>query len=191
MRLQNETQAIAILRSGGIGVLPTDTLYGIVACAADSRAVARLYRLKSRERKPGTIIAANVEQFIELGVDEKYLRRVEQWWPNSLSIETPLGPELSYLHQGTDRQGLRVVPDARVRALLEQTGPLLTSSANLPGEQPANTVQEAYTYFGDLVDFYVDGGDRSGFSPSTLARITDKGFEIIRQGIFVVPDRGI
>lgn len=188
MNLQNDRQAVAMLQAGGIGVIPTDTLYGVVARAADRQAVARLYALKQREHKPGTVIAASVQQLIDLGVDEGSLRRIEQWWPGSLSIEIYSGSELSYLHQETGRQGFRVVADERTRRILEQTGPLLTSSANLPGETPAATIEEAHGYFGDEVDFYVDDGDRSSRPPSTIARITDRGVEIIRQGAVIIPE---
>lgn len=176
-------EAIARLRSGAVGVMPTDTVYGLVARAADRAAVARLYALKHREHKPGTVVAASIEQLVALGVPEHYLRRVEQWWPNSLSVEMPLGSELAYLHQDTGRQAYRVVADEQLRAVLEQTGPLATSSANQPGEPSANTAAEAWDYFGDSVDFYVDGGDRSGRPPSTIIRVTPTGdIEIIRQG---------
>lgn len=191
MNLLNDEQATRILLNGGVGVIPTDTLYGIVARAADPKAVARMYSLKKREHKPGTVIAASIEQLIDLGVEEKYLRRVGQWWPGSLSVETPLGHNLDYLHQQTGRQGFRIVADERVRKILEVTGPLVTSSANQPGEDPADTIEDAERYFGDQVDFYVDGGDRSGRPPSTIARITDNGIEIIRQGAVVIPPEAL
>lgn len=191
MNISTQAQAVAKLLAGGVGVLPTDTIYGIVARAADKHAVARLYALKHREHKPGTVIAASVDQLIALGVPEHHLRRVQDLWPNSLSVETPLGPELAYLHQGTGRQGFRVVADEQVRSILEKTGPLVTSSANQPGQEPSNTVDEAYGYFGDQVDFYVDGGDRSNRPPSTIVRVTDKGLEIIRQGAVVIPPEAL
>lgn len=180
-------KAAESLNRGGVGVIPTDTLYGIVARAADKTAVARLYALKKREHKPGTIIAATIQQLIDLGVEEQHLQKASQWWPGSLSVETPLGPDLSYLHQETGRQGIRIVADEAVRKLLEQTGPLATSSANQPGEAPSNTVEMAYHYFGDSVDFYVDGGDRAGAQPSTIVKITDRGLELIRQGAVTLP----
>ena len=158
----DELTAIERLLAGAVGVLPTDTVYGLVARAQDKHAVKRLYALKRREHKPGTVIAASVEQLLELGVEERYLRRVEQWWPASLSVETPLGPSLAYMHQETGREGLRVVSDERMRRILEQTGPLVTSSANQPGEPGSNTIEEAYAYFGHTIDFYVDGGNLAG-----------------------------
>jgi L-threonylcarbamoyladenylate synthase len=183
IHLSTDDEATAKLLAGGVGVMPTDTVYGIVARAHDQQAVKRFYALKQREHKPGTVIAASIEQLIDLGVEEKYLRRVEKLWPASLSVETPLGPNLAYLHQDTGRQGFRVVADERVRHILEQTGPLVTSSANQPDEPTANTVEEAFDYFGDSVDFYVDGGDLSGRAPSTIMGLMPNGqIEIYRQG---------
>jgi len=180
-------EAAEPLIKGGVGIIPTDTLYGTVARASDKHAVARMYKLKQREHKPGTIIAANIQQLIDLGVDEHHLRQAQRWWPGSLSVETPLGSDLSYLHQDTGRQGVRIVADEALRQLLEQTGPLVTSSANQPGEPPATTVEEAHRYFGDSVDFYVDGGNRAGAQPSTIVRITEGGLELIRQGVVRIP----
>jgi L-threonylcarbamoyladenylate synthase len=183
---------IAKLKSGNVGVIPTDTVYGLVARAHDKEAVARLYALKNRDHKPGTVIAASVEQLIELGVDKAHLDRVKRWWPASLSVETPLSDGLSYLHQGTGRQGFRVVADEAVREILLETGPLVTSSANHPGEPGSVTVQEAWNYFKDAVDFYLDGGDRTGRSPSTIAKITDDGLlEIIRDGAVKIPKEAL
>jgi tRNA A37 threonylcarbamoyladenosine synthetase subunit TsaC/SUA5/YrdC len=77
---------------------------------------------------------------------------------------------------------MRVVADPKIREVLEQTGPLITSSANQPGEPPATTIDEAIAYFGDDVDFYVDGGTITGVLPSTIIRPTTDGIEVLRQG---------
>lgn len=180
-------QAIQIINKGGVGVIPTDTVYGLVARAEDPKAVARMYTLKNRDHKPSTIIAANTEQLIKLGVDPAHINKAKKWWPNPLSVETPLGEDLSYLHQGTRRQGFRVVSDEKVRYVLEKTGPLVTSSANHPGKPGSVTAHEAIAYFDNLVDFYIDGGDLSGRAPSTIIKITDSGdIEVVREGAIMI-----
>lgn len=171
-----------LLIDGVVGVLPTDTVYGLVARASDRRAVKRLYDLKLREGKPGTIIAANVDQLADLGLKPRYLKAVEQFWPGAVSVIIPCGPELEYLHEGKNGLAVRIPADEKLRALLEQTGPLLTSSANHPGELTATTAQAARDYFDDTVDFYAEGGDLSGHQPSTVIRIVDDAIEIIREG---------
>jgi len=175
-------QAVAALNDGGIGILPTDTVYGVVAKATHREAVERLYAVKRRERKPGTIVAASVEQLTSLGISEKYLRVGEKYWPGSLSIVLPLEGRCGYIHQGVGTVAVRVVADERLRDILQQTGPLVTSSANQPGKPEATTIQEAVDYFGGKVDFYVDGGDLSGRASSTIIRPTADGIEIIREG---------
>lgn len=175
-------QAGKYLRDGQIGVIPTDTVYGLVACAQDQAAVLRLYALKQRENKPGTIIAANAEQLVELGLKARYVHAVQQFWPGAISIVLPVGIELPYLHLGKHSLAVRVTEDKQLAKMLEQTGPILSTSANHPGESEAKTIQEAVKYFKDSVDFYVDGGDLSERQPSTVIRIVDDAVEILREG---------
>lgn len=167
---------------GGVGVLPTDTVYGLVAKASDRTAVKRLYDLKQREGKPGTIIAADVDQLEDLGLKRRYLKAVEQFWPGAVSVIIPCGAELEYLHEGKNSLAVRIPDDEKLQKLLKQTGPLLTSSANHPGEPTAMNITEAKAYFGDKVDFYEDDGNLSGRQPSTIIRIVDDAIEIIREG---------
>jgi tRNA A37 threonylcarbamoyladenosine synthetase subunit TsaC/SUA5/YrdC len=60
----------------------------------------------------------------------------------------------------------------------------------MPGEPPANTLQEAEKYFGDQVDFYVDGGDLTGHEPSTVIRIVDDAIEVLRPGAVHIDENG-
>lgn len=170
--------------------MPTDTLYGLVCRAADEEAVKRLYDLKNREKKPGTVIAANIDQLVQLGVKARYLKAVEQFWPNMISVELPLENTLKALHNSKGTCAFRIPRSVDIVNLLEKTGPLLTTSANLPGEPPANNVAEAQAYFDEAVDFYVDGGDLSGKQPSTLIRIVDDAVEVLRAGAVKINDAG-
>src|SRR5665213_1097674 len=90
-----------LLNPGTVGVIPTDTVYGLVARAADQDATARLYKLKGRTDKPGTLIAADIQQLEDLGLKHRYLKAVEQFWPGAISVVIPVSnPQLAYLHQG-------------------------------------------------------------------------------------------
>jgi L-threonylcarbamoyladenylate synthase len=175
---------------GTIGVIPTDTVYGVVARAADPSAVARLYELKKREAKPGTLIAASINQLADLGIKLRYLTAVQQFWPGAVSVVVPCGEDLSYLHHGLRSLAVRIPADLSLRQFLETSGPLLTSSANHPGQPPASTVDEAKKYFGDEVDFYVDGGDLSGREPSTVIRMIDDAIEVLREGAVKINESG-
>jgi len=185
-----DPELTALLKEGAVGVLPSDTVYGLVCRAANEAAVTRLYRLKSRENKPGTIVAAKLQQLIDLGLRARYLKAVEQYWPNPLSVVIPCGAELTYLHQGKGSLAVRVTADKRFGDLLKHTGALLTSSANQPGEPPATSLAEAQAYFGDSVDFYVDGGVITDHVPSTVIRIVDDAIEVLREGAVKIDENG-
>lgn len=176
------------LNKSQVVVIPTDTVYGIAVRAADENAVNNLYKLKNREHKPGTIIAASIDQLVDLGIKRRYLTAVSGYWPGPISIEIP--HSINYLNQGTGRQAFRIVKDIKLIKLIEQTGPLLTSSCNLPKKPPANNIDEAYKYFGDKIKVYVDGGDLAGRLPSTLIRVIDDAIEVVREGAVKINESG-
>lgn len=176
------------LMQGCVGVLPTDTLYGLVCRASDEDAVRRLYNLKHRSSKPGTVIAAYADQLVALGINEETVQRAAQYWPGPVSVE--LKNNIDYLTQGTGRNAYRVIAGpSQILNMLRVTGPLLTSSANLPGQPAAGTIQEAIAYFGDSIDFYVDGGDLSARSPSTLVVFESGQPVVVRSGAGIIPDK--
>lgn len=184
-------QLIQFLKDGEVGVIPTDTVYGLVCCAADEAAVGRLYALKNREKKPGTVIAASIDQLVELGVKTRYLSAVDQFWPNPLSIIIPTGPQLEYLHLGKQSLACRVIKGPKeLLNTLSVAGPLMTTSANLPGQPEATTLVQAQKYFGDNVDFYVDGGDLSDRKSSTVIRVIDDAIEVLRHGAVNIDEAG-
>lgn len=186
----NESKIEALLKQGSVGVLPTDTVYGLVCRAADEAAVDRLYGVKDRHNKPGTLIAASVDQIVELGIPRRYLTAVEQYWPNPISVVIPSVPSLSYVDLGKMSLATRIPSDDRIARLLKNTGPLLTTSANMPGEPTSKTISQAKKYFGDKVDFYVDGGDLSGRPESTIIRVVDDAVEVIREGAVKINEKG-
>lgn len=171
-----------LIQPGAVLVIPTDTVYGIVARVTDRDAVARLYALKSRERKPGTLIAADVAQLVVLGLDAGDLAAVRAYWPGPVSAIVKAGDELDYVHQGLHSLAVRVPANSPLQALLRQTGPLLTSSANQPGEPPAVDILHAQSYFGDAVDAYIDGGALPDALPSTIVRIENGALTVVREG---------
>lgn len=186
----NDPKLLEQLKQGAVGVLPSDTIYGLICLANNQESVERLYSLKKRENKPGTVIAASIDQLVALGLKARYLKPVEHYWPNPISIIIPTGLDLPYLHQGKMSLAVRIPKDEKLQALLRQTGALLTSSANQPDKPPANTVPEAEKYFGDNIDFYVDGGDLSGKPPSTIIRVVDDAVEVLREGAIKLNEAG-
>jgi L-threonylcarbamoyladenylate synthase len=174
--------AARLLNQGKVGVIPTDTVYGLAAKASDIKATTQLYNLKHREQKPGTVIAASVQQLLDLGLPKQSLKTVERFWPGPVSVVIDLNNSFKYLHQGVGSVAFRVVDDKNINEFLKLTGPLITSSANQPGMPVSKNIDEAIEYFGDSIDFYLDNGEATNNLPSTIIKIVDEKIIIIRQG---------
>jgi len=182
----SDVRAVDQLRLGAIGVIPTDTVYGLVARAQDAAAVQALYAAKPRERQPGTIVAANIHQLHELGFAYHDLHVADRYWPDALSVVLEAAQVPPYLKADLPDLAVRIPNHHDLLTLLQQTGPLMTTSANLPSHPTATTIAEAFGYFGDTIDFYVDGGAIKNHQPSTIVRIDNGSLIVLRQGAVTI-----
>ena len=179
----SDPELLEMIRGGAIGIIPTDTVYGLVAPALSEQSVQRMYGIKSRERQPGTTIAASIDQLLELGFPNDMLLTARKYWPNAVSVEMNASKVSTYLSTGQPVMAARIPNKSDLTALLKVTGPLMTSSANAPQQPTSTSVGMAIDYFGDEVDYYVDGGDLSGRPPSTIIGInTDQTITVYRHG---------
>ena len=155
-----------LLKNDGIGVLATDTLYGVVGSALSKKAVARIYALKGRdEKKPFIVLIASVNVLkkfsVRLSKEQKGF--LEREWPGPVSVVLPCKPKkFEYLHRGTESLAFRMPNKKKLLELLKKTGPLVAPSANPQGLVPAANIAEAKKYFGAQVDFYVPEGTKEG-----------------------------
>lgn len=171
----NDPEIARILLSGGVGVLRTDTLYGIVAQASDEAAVRRVYALKGRDDdKSPIVLIASTDQLFE-NLPETHRDYVAKVWPGPVSVIVPSNDAPSWITRGNDSVAYRMPASDDLRKLLSVTGPLIAPSANPQGMQPAMNVREAKYYFGDQVDFYVDRGTVESREPSKLMRLEPNG----------------
>lgn len=183
---------VAALRSGGAVVLPTDTVYGLVACAADQEATAQLFALKGRtDGVPLAVLCADVEQalaLVELPVDRAVQAVAERWWPGPLTLVVPRRPGLD-LHLGEPEStiGLRVPDHDLVRAVARQVGPLAATSANLHGSPPATTATEASESLGPGVVLAIDGGVLAE-TASSVIDATRRPWRVLREGPIAAAD---
>jgi len=169
-----------LLVKGGIGVIKTDTLYGIVASATDENAVERVYAVRKRDsHKPVILLIADHTQVFD-GPQGKLATFAGEHWPGAVSIIIPSPSAPLYLTRGGNTLAYRVPADTELRRLLYLTGPLIAPSANLQGEPPARTIDQAEAYFGDAVDFYVDSGEVGDVSPSQLWHFHNEAMQQLR-----------
>nr|VFJ57489.1 MAG: L-threonylcarbamoyladenylate synthase [Candidatus Kentron sp. DK] len=163
---------VACLNGGGVVLMPTDTVYGLAALPARTRAVARIYALKDRpEGMNLPIMVDSVEQLSLLGVaiGEAARRLLDSpLIPGALTLalgfrDRPIPDWL----QGRDEVAVRIPDDKRLLEVLRQTGPLLVTSANRHGNPTPGALAEALTQLDGAVDLTIDGGQLST-APSTL-----------------------
>lgn len=166
-----------------MGVLPTDTLYGLVGSAFSPTAVEKIYRLKKRDpKKPLIVLISDWQDLEKFGAeisatDKKIL---EEHWPGPTSVILSVtGNNFEYLHRSTGTIAFRWPKNEKLQEILKVTGPLVAPSANPEGQPPATTIAEAKKYFGDQVSFYQDGGTLAG-APSTLIKLQNGKIEILR-----------
>lgn len=185
MRKIMQKDIIAILKRDGVGVLATDTLYGLVGCALSKKAVERIYRLRKRNpKKPLIILISSLRDLARFGVnvDAQAKRLLSVVWPGKVSVILPCPvKKFAYLHRGTKTLAFRMPKKASLRRILKKTGPLVAPSANIEGMPSATTIIEAKRYFGKRVDFYISSGKRTS-APSTLVAIENGSVVVKRQG---------
>jgi len=160
----NWDEAAKRLARGEVGVVPTDTLYGIVGSALKPATVEHIYGLRRRElNKPLIVLIGGWDDFdrLQIQIPDRTRNLLNKVWPGPVSVVvSTLSPALEYLHRGTDSIAFRMPAKPELRKLLREVGPLVAPSANSAGEPPALNVDEAFGHFGEQV-FYLDEGSLS------------------------------
>lgn len=149
------------LCEGGVAVMPTDTIYGMVGKALDSKVVNRIYEIRSRAPdKPCIILISAMAEMGNFGIklteeQKNIFEKYEE--PTSIVVDCD-NPDFEYLHRGTKTLAFRVPRVKELIDLLSKTGPLIAPSANIEKFPASESIEDAHKYFGDKVDLYVDAG---------------------------------
>ena len=182
-------ETIAVLKSGGVVVYPTDTLYALGANAMDSQSIERVFKIKDRAReKPLPLAVRNVKWAKELAFiyrkEEKILNSV---WPGAVTVVLPkrsIVPEV--IAAGKSSVALRVPNHPFVDKLLGRFGyPITSTSANISGEESPRKISDIIDMFeGNYYkpDLIIDAGDLPESEPSTILDLTSDKPKILRVG---------
>ncbi|MFA6524143.1 MAG: Sua5/YciO/YrdC/YwlC family protein [Candidatus Paceibacterota bacterium] len=195
-----ENEIIKILKNDGIGIMPTDTLYGLVGSAFSRKAINRIYKIKNRDKKKKMIVLiSSIKDLEKFGISNRLIRAnrrmLEKVWSGKVSVIL-------------NNIAFRLPAKKSLVEILKKTGPLVAPSANPEGLKPAENIKQAKEYFGPVrsrspkgdrntrmlareasngignnVDFYLSGGTLKS-KPSTLIKINKKGeIEVLRGNI--------
>lgn len=177
-------EAIAALHGGALVVMPTDTVYGLAGRADLADAVRAIFAVKARpDDRPLPVLGAGVEDLRSVArFSDAELRLAEAFWPGPLTLVVDRAPRFTFDLGGKESQtiGVRVPAHPLALELLGETGPVAVTSANLSGQDPALSVDQAREMLGDAVRVYLDGG-RLSSPPSTVARVADE-VKVLREG---------
>lgn len=182
---------IATLDSGGVTVLPTDTIYGL-SCRMDRpEALKRLLAIKGRDASRGLILL--VSSPAEAGtlssqITDAAAHLMSTYWPGPLTLLLPASA-------GTPREVLSAEGLVAVRQpkhpllveILQAIGaPITSTSVNRAGEPPLVTPAAIVREFGDVVDLVVDAGPSPGALPSTIVDVSGHPPRLVRVGELVL-----
>ena len=179
-------QAAAEARAGNLIVIPTDTLYGVACDAFNPEAVRLIYAAKQRPySKPIPILLADSSDLhrVVRSVPAVAQAFIDQYWPGPLTILLPKHPDLPAEISDNDSVAIRI-PDSQVgRDIIRATGgAMAVTSANLTGQEPAETAVDAQTKLAGWVTAVVDDGPSPHGAASTILDCTGHELRILREG---------
>ncbi|KHE91171.1 MAG: threonylcarbamoyl-AMP synthase [Candidatus Scalindua rubra] len=167
------------LLSGKIVAFPTETVYGLGVCADNDIAIDNLYNVKRRHRdKKLSIMISKPEDITKYvkhipPIAEKLIRT---FWPGPLTIILEL--------EDNSTVGLRNPDNRVIRDLINAVEiPIASTSVNISGGSPAIDAQQVIVNFSDKIDVILDDGPAEAGNPSTIVKVWDDTFNIIRYGV--------
>lgn len=180
MKKMDYRLALDYIKKGELLVLPTDTIYGLLADALNEKAVEKIYLLKERERSKHLLLqVANIEDisiFVKNFSEYNKLKiqNIYNEYPTTI-VFNDIYDKFNYLHNGTSTLGIRIpsVNDEYLK-FLQKSGPVISTSANTAGQVNAKNIYEAKKYFGEKVSYYLDGGEIIN-NPSRVVQVDKDG----------------
>ncbi|MDE1970678.1 MAG: threonylcarbamoyl-AMP synthase [Patescibacteria group bacterium] len=188
-------ECIEVLRGGGVIALPTDTVYGLVADATQTRALDRLFSIKIRDSKKPTAIfvssLARAEDLVFLRTSDRHI--LSRVWPGATTViqllrdAVPLDSRVTAARGDTRTLALRIPAYPFLLSLLAAyPAPLAQTSANPASQPTATTGEEVVDYFQygtASPDLVVGVETKLGGIPSTILDGTTTPWTLVREGI--------
>ena len=174
-----------LMKQGGVVVYPTETVYGLGCVPSDTDASQRVCEIKQRADKPLPLICADIvaaRKIVEM--DSAAEKLAARFWPGPLTMVLPTKVKYSmWVNHGASTLGVRVSPHPVASMLAKEAGGVIVStSANISGDEPAMSASEARDIFGKKVDIIIDGGRSQGGESSTVVDLTGEEVWLLRKG---------
>lgn len=169
------TKVFNIFQQGGVIAYPTEAVFGL-GCDPDSpEAIKKLLSIKKRPVEKGLILlASNFTQlmpYLDMSqLSPAQIETILSRWPNGITQVLPANPAILSLLTGRFTTiAVRITDQSDVAALCEQTGkPIVSTSANLSGNEPARTWQTLDAKLVPMIDYVVKGDTLAYLQPSKI-----------------------
>ena len=173
-----------IIKSGGLAIVPTETVYGFAVDAFNIDAQKKIYKIKGRsQKKPLILMMPNIESVrVFVDIPKKALEITKKFWPGQLTLIFPTTETGKIVTGGRKDLGVRIPNNAFMLKLLQEIkNPVFTTSVNVSNKNSAKSYEDALDFNG-IADIIVDGG-RCEFSfESTVIDMVQFPYLIIRKG---------
>lgn len=180
-------ECVAILKKGGVVILPTDTVYGFSGIVdvkgKDFYSTdVKIREIKGRSESKPMIQLISKPEDIYLYTDDKLPQIVLDKWPGALTVIVHLKKD-SPLNTNLETVAFRCPGDKWIRSIIEKCGaPLYSTSVNRSGFPVLDEFSRIESEFENEVDLLIDDGDKKGAVPSTLITIENGNIKVLRQG---------
>ena len=189
-------QTAAILKNGGIVIIPTDTVYGFSGivdlknASAHFKTDAKIRAIKGRaETKPLIQLIAKPED-IRLYTDDDIPSSLLAKWPGALTIIVHIkddAPLDATAIPESRTVAFRCPGDEWLRKIIENCdAPVFSTSVNRSGQPVLDTTNSIASEFENEVNLIIDDGDKKGALPSTLVTIENGNVKVLRQGSVII-----
>ncbi|MFC2054647.1 L-threonylcarbamoyladenylate synthase [Chloroflexota bacterium] len=178
-------KAVQLIQNGDLVAFPTDTVYGLGALASNTGAIDQLFSVKGRHTtKAIAVLLGNQENLSSIAVDMTTMAQTfaRRFWPGPLTLVVERHPSLPHNLSNTSTIGIRMPNHTLTLELLEITGPLAVTSANISGKQNTVTATQVFAQLHGQIPLILDGGPTPGGSPSTVVGCTGSKPVVLRSG---------
>jgi len=187
-RVTEQTELfLRTVTSGGIAIVPTDTVYGIVCDAENEVAKRRIYDLKGRSfAKPLIALVGNLSTARRYAcISEPTARILSRTWPGAVTFLLRAHHAIPMMTSPSGEIGLRIPDHPFLLACLSGTYAIASTSANLSGQTAARSLKDIPETLRDTVHLCVDGGETHG-RESTIWRLTGEEPHLVRGTVLFV-----
>lgn len=176
---------VDVIENGGLVIMPTDTIYGIIGDATNEDVIKKVFNLKKREGSKAMLMLVSdidmlKEYVTDISDDEQKL--IESFWPGPLTIIFKKKNVSDLLTGGLDTVGIRCPNDERLLNIIMKLGrPILSTSVNVSGDLQAISIDVIDESILSNVDYVIDDGECNKVA-STIVVVNDGNFKVLRDG---------